>query len=918
MKKPVAVLLVTMLFAACASHMDSPSSTKLSYPSTPKRNHVDDYHGVKVDDPYHWLEDDNSPETKAWVEAQNKVTFDYLERIPERTRIKARLTKLWNYERYGIPFKEGGRYFISRNDGLQNQSVLYTMESLEGELKLLLDPNKLSADGTMALSSYDVSDDGKLMAYGIARSGSDWQEFRVREIATGQDRPDLLKWIRWYGVSWKKDGSGFFYSRFDEPKPGEELKGAVFFQKLYFHRLGQAQSEDKLIYHRPDQKEWTFIGHVTDDGRYLAITVNHGTDTRNRFFYLDLAQSNGQVIELLNDFDASYEFIDNDGPVFFFVTDLHAPRGRVLAIDTTKPQRRDWKEIIPQALEKLQNVSVVNNQFIANYLKDARSQVKLFDLTGKFVREVELPGIGSAGGFDGKRNDIETFYFFTSFTTPGTVYRYDLKTGTSGVFRTPKMDFNPGDYETKQVFYTSKDGTRVPMFITCRKGLKLDGQNPTVLYGYGGFNISLTPTFSVSVLAWLEMGGVYAVPNLRGGGEYGKEWHEAGTKLKKQNVFDDFIAAAEWLIAHKYTSREKLAISGGSNGGLLVGACMIQRADLFRAALPAVGVMDMLRFHKFTGGWAWTSDYGSPDQPEEFKALRAYSPYQNLIPGVKYPATLVTTGDHDDRVVPAHSFKFAARLQEYHRGDNPVLIRIETKAGHGAGKPTSKLIEEAADRWTFLWHELDMKSKELELPRLGASARAGPSLNGLTPTNYTTNWISLFDGKSLIGWKETDFAGRGQVRVEDGKLILETGLMTGVTCTSDLPRMNYEISLEAMRVEGSDFFCGLTFPVGKEPCSFIVGGWGGGVVGLSSLDGEDAAHNDTTQYMNFQNGRWFQIRVQVTEFSIKAWIDADKVVDVTTTGRTISIRPEVEPSKPLGIATWSTTAAIRHIKLRQL
>jgi len=712
MKNWLAILAAASLLAACASNMNTRSAApaKLSYPVTKKTDLVESLHGTPVPDPYRWLEDDHSAETKAWVEAQNKVTFGYLEQIPARQKIKERLTKLWNYERYGAPYREGGRYFFSKNDGLQNQSVLYTMPTLDGEPRVLLDPNKLSADGTVALATYSISDDGKLMAYGTSAAGSDWNEFKVRDIDSGQDLADHIKWVKSSGASWTKDGKGFFYSRYDEPSSTNEFKGVNYFHKLYYHKLGTPQSQDELVYHRPDQKEWGFGSGVTDDGRYLVIHVWQGTDTRNRFFYKDLQQPDAKVVELLNDFDADYSFIDNVGTTFYFRTDLDAPRGRVIAIDLATPQRVNWVEVIPQAAERLEGVSMINNQFVTFHIKDARTQVKIHDLHGKFVRNVELPGIGTAGGFGGKRMDTETFYAFTGFTAPTTIYRYDMKTGASSVFRQPKVDFDPAKFETRQIFYNSKDGTRVPMFITHKKGLKLDGSNPTLLYGYGGFDISLTPSFSVSTVVWMEMGGVYAVPNLRGGGEYGKAWHEAGTKLKKQNVFDDFIAAAEWLIANKYTSREKLAISGGSNGGLLVGACMAQRPELFRAALPAVGVMDMLRFHKFTRGWAWTSDYGSPDDATEFKALLAYSPYHNLKPGVSYPATMVTTADHDDRVVPAHSFKFAARLQEMHRGVNPVLIRIETKAGHGAGKPTSKIIEEAADRYGFLVRELGMEA----------------------------------------------------------------------------------------------------------------------------------------------------------------------------------------------------------------
>ncbi len=678
------------------------------YPETRRVDHVDNYHGTNVPDPYRGLEDDHAPDTKAWVEAQNKVTFAYLEAIAQREKIKQRLTKLWDYERYGIPFKEGGRYFFNKNDGLQNQSVLYTMDTLASAPRMLLDPNKLSADGTIALAGLSISPDGKFLAYATSTGGTDWQEWHVREVATGTDRSDLLQWCKSSGAAWTKDGQGFFYSRYDAPDSKDKLKGVNYYHKLYFHKLGTPQSEDVLVYDRPDQKEWGFYGAVTDDGNYLVLSVWHGTDTRNRVFYKDLQTPDSKVVELLNDFDADYTFIDNIGTVFYFRTDLDAPRGRVIAIDVARPERANWKEIIPQSPSRLESASLVNNQFVADYLKDAHSEVQIFSPEGESIRRVDLPGIGSVGGFAGKRHETETFYAFTSFTAPTTIYRYDLRTGKSEVFRQPKVDFDPSQYETKQIFYQSKDGTRVPMFITHQKGLTLNGKNPTLLYGYGGFDISLTPSFSVGTLVWLEMGGVYAQPNLRGGGEYGKEWHHAGTKLKKQNEFDDFIAAAEWLIANGYTSNEKLAIAGGSNGGLLVGACMNQRPDLFRAALPAVGVMDMLRFHKFTRGWAWTSDYGSPDDPTEFKALYAYSPYHNLKPGTSYPATMVTTADHDDRVVPAHSFKYAAALQAAHRGANPVLIRIDTKAGHGAGKPTSKIIEESADKWAFLVRELGM------------------------------------------------------------------------------------------------------------------------------------------------------------------------------------------------------------------
>ncbi|MBD1852660.1 prolyl oligopeptidase family serine peptidase [Leptolyngbya sp. FACHB-711] len=688
-----------------------PLSQSLAYPQSPAVDQVDDYHGVVVADPYRWLEDPNSEQTQAWVEAQNQVSFGFLKEIPSRDRIQQRLTALWDYEKYGIPFKEESRYFYFKNDGLQNQSVLYTLPNLDAEARVLLDPNKLSEDGTVALSGLAISKNAKRMAYGLSTAGSDWQEWKVRDVETGEDLPDHLKWIKFSGASWTPDHQGFFYSRYNEPNEATKLEDVNYFQKLYYHRLGTSQSEDVLIYERPDQKEWGFGGGVTEDGRYLIISVWLGTDSRNLVFYKDLSQENAPVVELINTFEASYSVIDNEGTTFWIQTDLDAPRGRVIAIDLTSPDKSNWKEIIPQAAETLEGVGILNNQFVASYLKDARTQVKIFDLDGRFVREVELPGLGSAGGFGGERHDTETFYSFTSFTTPPTIYRYDMITGESTLFRQPQVDFNPDDYETRQVFYTSRDGTQIPMFITHKKGLALDSNNPTYLYAYGGFNISLTPSFSPANLVWMELGGVYAMANLRGGGEYGEDWHQAGMKLNKQNVFDDFIAAAEWLIENKYTQPQKLAIGGGSNGGLLVGACMTQRPDLFGAALPAVGVMDMLRFHKFTIGWAWCAEYGSPENPEEFQTLYAYSPLHNLKLGTAYPATMITTADHDDRVVPAHSFKFAAALQAAHQGENPVLIRIETKAGHGAGKPTAKIIEEVADRWAFLLRTLRVEEK---------------------------------------------------------------------------------------------------------------------------------------------------------------------------------------------------------------
>jgi prolyl oligopeptidase len=680
----------------------------MSYPISNKSDQVDNYHGTLVADPYRWLEDPDSAETRNWISAENQITFAYLNEIPAREKIKQRLTKLWDYEKYGIPFKEGNNYFYFKNNGLQNQSVLYTLKTLDAEPKVLIDPNKLSTDGTIALSGLAISENGKLLAYGLSTSGSDWQEWKVRDVETGEDLEDHLKWIKFSGASWTKDNQGFFYSRYDEPNEKTKLEDVNYYQKLYYHQLGTPQSEDVLIYHRDDQKEWGFSGNVTEDGSYLIISVWLGTDAKNLVFYKDLTNPDAEVVELINQFEADYSFIEHDEHIFYLRTDLNAPRGRLIAIDTKNPAQENWQEIIPQSVATLESANILNNQFVVDFLQDARTQIKIFDLNGALLREVELPGLGSAGGFGGKRDDTETFYSFTSFTTPGTIYRYNMVTGKSELFRQSQVDFNPDDYETKQIFYSSKDGTQVPMFITHKKGMQLDGNNPTYLYAYGGFNVSMTPSFSVSTLVWMEMGGVYAMPNIRGGGEYGEEWHQAGMKEKKQNVFDDFIAAAEWLIDNNYTRHARLAIAGGSNGGLLVGACMTQRPELFGAALPAVGVMDMLRFHKFTIGWAWVPEYGSPDNPEEFPALYSYSPLHNLKSGTAYPATLITTADHDDRVVPAHSFKFAATLQANHAGDAPVLIRIETKAGHGAGKPTAKIIEEAADKWAFLVQTLEV------------------------------------------------------------------------------------------------------------------------------------------------------------------------------------------------------------------
>ncbi len=664
--------------------------TQFKYPAAPTSNEVDDFSGTKVADPYRPLENPDAPESRKWIEAENKITFDFLNTIPERDGIKKRLTEVWDYERFGVPF-------------------IYTTTNFFEKPRQLLDPNLLAKDGTVALGGFDVTDDAKLMAYGLATAGSDWQQWKVREVETGKDRPDLLDWIKFSDTSWKKDGSGFFYSRYDKPEEKDKLRSQVYNHKLFFHQLGTPQAQDKLIYERPDQKEWLFNAEVTDDGRYLIITVQRGTDPKNRIFYKNLVDPNSKVVELLDKADAEYTFIDNEGPVFAFRTNLNAPLGRIVTINTSKPLPAQIDELVPQSKDKLEHVSTVGDRFVAVYLKDAHSAVKLFKLDGTPDGEIALPGLGTAGGFTGKRKDRETFYSFTSFTTPTEIFRYDFDKRASALLFKPKVKFNPDDYTTEQVFYKSADGTRVPMFISYKKGMKRDGQNPTYLFGYGGFDISSTPNFTPANLVWMEMGGIFALANLRGGGEYGEKWHESGMLHTKQNVFDDFIAAAQYLIDNKYTSKPKLAIGGSSNGGLLVGACMTQRPDLYGATLPNVGVMDMLRFQKFTIGWAWSSDYGSADKPDDFSFLYAYSPLHHIAKGCCYPPTMITTADHDDRVVPAHSFKFAATLQAAQGCDKPTLIRIETKAGHGAGKPTTKIIEETADRWAFLVKELGMK-----------------------------------------------------------------------------------------------------------------------------------------------------------------------------------------------------------------
>jgi len=672
----------------------------LNYPKTRVEDLIEELHGHKIADPYRWMEDLESDEVRAWIDAQNELTFDFLKKSPLREKIQGRMTELWDYEKYSPPTKRAGRYFFTYNNGLQKQDVLYWMEKLEDEPKVLLDPNTLSEDGTVALSDSAVSRDGRYLAYGLADAGSDWQTWHIRRVDDGQDLGDKIEWVKLSGASWDAESQGFFYSRYDAPQ-GDALKQANYYHKLYFHKMGTDQSADRLIYERPDQKEWGFDGQVTEDGRYLIIYVWHGTAPENAVFYLDLSDPDAEVVELLPNFDAEYVLVGNHGNRFFFKTDQHAPQNRLVAMDIAQADPDHWQELIPEDLDKLEFVDFIGERFICTYLHHAAYQVRFFKVDGTPDGTLALPGLGTVIGFHGRSDDPETFYKFTNFNTPGTVYHFNVDTKESEIFRTPVLGFDPADYVTKQVFYTSKDGTRIPLFISHRKDLEIKGETPTFLYGYGGFNIPLPVSFSVPTLVWMEMGGIYAQAHLRGGGEYGRAWHEAGMKHTKQNVFDDFIAAAEYLIAEGYTQTKRLVIGGRSNGGLLIGACMTQRPDLFGVCLPNVGVMDMLRFHKFTIGWAWVSDYGSPEDPEAFETLWAYSPYHNIREDVTYPPTMVMTGDHDDRVFPAHSFKFAARLQAAQAGDAPVLIRIETRAGHGAGKPTAKLIEEFSDMWTF-------------------------------------------------------------------------------------------------------------------------------------------------------------------------------------------------------------------------
>jgi prolyl oligopeptidase len=683
-----------------------------TYPETRRDEVVDDYFGTRVPDPYRWLEDDRSPETAAWVAAQNAVTERFLAAIPARAAIRRRLTALWDVERVGAPVRRGGRYFYTRNAGLEPQAALWVTDRLGSRGRLLLDPGALSKDGTVALSAWVPSEDGRLVAWAAADGGSDWQTWRVREVATGKDLPDELRWTKFTAAAWARDGSGFWYGRYDAPAEGAELTAVNKHQKLFFHRLGTAQAEDRLAFARDDQPDWSFAADVSEDGRWLLVYQFEGTRPENRVLLRDLADPAGGVAPWLDGFDGAYAVVGSDGETFYVRTDHGAPRGRLVAIDRAHPEPAAWRTLVPEGAgrEVMDEVGMVGDRFWMVWQVDAASRLRTYRLDGTLEREVALPALGTAAGLSARRADPEGFLAFTSFTEPTTAHRYRAATGRLEPWRAPRLRFDPSRYQAEQVFYASRDGTRIPMFLVHRRGLVRDGRAPTYLYGYGGFNVSMGPAFSPSIIAWLELGGVYAQPCLRGGGEYGREWHDAGRLERRQNVFDDVIAAAEWLVAGKVTSPSRLAIGGGSNGGLLVGAAMTQRPDLFAAALPAVGVLDMLRFHRFTIGWAWTSDYGSSETREGFETLHAYSPLHRLVPGTRYPATLVTTGDHDDRVVPAHSFKFTAALQAAQApGGPPVLARIETRGGHGAGKPTRMAIEERADQWAFLVAVLGME-----------------------------------------------------------------------------------------------------------------------------------------------------------------------------------------------------------------
>lgn len=685
----------------------------IQYPDARRSDFIETLHGVDVPDPYRWLEDLDSAETRAWIEAQCRLSENFLAQIPSRADIHRRLQRVWNYPRLSVPVERGGRYFFTHNDGLQDQDVLYWTDSPQRPPQVLCDPNQLSDEGTVALVGFNPSDDGRYLAYGLSQAGSDWQEWRVRCVDTGQDLDDLIQWAKTGSVGWDRSGRGFYYSRFDKPPEGEELKSANYYQKIYYHRLNTHQTADELIYHRPDHKDWYLSAYVTEDGHYLVIRVAKGTLRENGLFYQyrqDRENAPPATVELFNAFDAAYSFIGNDEQTFYIHTTHNAPKGRVVAVDLNRPDPGCWRTLVPERDDVLSQATLLNgSMLILHYLVDAHSKVEVYGLSGRHLRSVELPGIGTVSGFNGRRSSRETFYQYSSFAQPGAIYRYELESGENHLYHQPQLDVESGDIVTEQHFFKSKDGTRVPMFLSFTKSTDRSRPRPTFLYGYGGFNIPLTPSFSVRNLIWMEMGGVFAQVNLRGGGEYGQAWYKAGTRAQKQNVFDDLIAAAEYLIEHGITSREQLAIGGGSNGGLLVGAAMTQRPDLFGACWAAVGVLDMLRFHKFTVGWGWVSDYGSPEDADDFRTLLAYSPYHNVSPGTEYPATLITTGDHDDRVFPAHSFKFAAALQHAQAGEKPTLIRIATDAGHGAGKPTTKLIAEATDVLAFLQHVLQME-----------------------------------------------------------------------------------------------------------------------------------------------------------------------------------------------------------------
>jgi prolyl oligopeptidase len=702
--------LLAGLGCACSQNSKQPNAMDITvtYPDTKTIAHQDTFHGERVDDPYRWLEADTAEDVKGWVRSQNDVTFSYLEKIPYREAIRKRLEELWDYEKYSAPFREGGVTYFFKNNGLQNHSVLYRQKE-NGEAEVFLDPNTFSADGTTSLAGIDFSKDGNLAAYQISEGGSDWRKVMVMDVQTRKLIGDTLRDVKFSGISWKGN-EGFFYSSYDKPKEGSALSGLTQYHKLYYHRLGTPQSQDQLVFGGEKTPRRYISGYVTEDQRWLVITAAEST-TGNELYIKDLSKKDGAVLPLVANFDNEHYVAWSEGDFLYIQTNLNAPNQRLVKVSAKDPRPANWKDVIPERSEPL-SVSTGAGYFFAQYLKDALSLVEQVDLNGVVLRRIELPGAGTAAGFSGKKEEQTLYYTFTNYINPPTIYSVDVQNGKSTLYKRPDVKFNPDDYVSKQVFYASKDGTKIPMLITYKKGLKLNGQNPAMLYGYGGFNISLTPSFSTSSIVWLENGGVYAVPNLRGGGEYGEKWHLAGTKMNKQNVFDDFVAAAEYLIAEGYTSSEKLAISGGSNGGLLVGAVMTQRPDLVQVALPAVGVLDMLRYHKFTAGAGWAYDYGTADEsPAMFSYLRGYSPYHNLKKGVDYPATLVTTGDHDDRVVPAHSFKFAAGLQEAHAGTRPVLIRIETKAGHGAGKPTAMVIEEQADKWAFTFFNMNAPLK---------------------------------------------------------------------------------------------------------------------------------------------------------------------------------------------------------------